>query len=228
MKWRLFCLGFALSSAIYFPERGCPQESTDSKARSIAELCESLASSNPVPMPTHDPFSKFTLPDGYDTHKRDAIVQSIKMLLDAGVVAFPELVGHCRDKRYSLTQYTLAGGVGNQTVGQVCWRILESQVRAGIPGDTKYRHSFSVPGDATAWWEERKHFSLWELQADAMEAKLHSLRRIAEQEKPPRTKWEKADRAQLSSVIHKLETNLSEIKATRKPFPARLRLKGIQ
>jgi hypothetical protein len=102
--------------------------------RRIHALVESLASPNAEPQRAepekgnrHGFFKQF--PADYDHAAQKRVLEAVDGLVKEGVAAFPELVAHMNDNRYSCTEKRPMSD-SNHSVGYVCREILERQTYA--------------------------------------------------------------------------------------------------
>jgi hypothetical protein len=103
--------------------------------------------------------------------------KAIDRLHKLGILAFPSLFEHFSDKRYCLSEDSMATDrIYKLPVGVVCRRIVNRQIQHYIrwedEPDPRGLPGFStrlIPIDddeAQAWWEKNKNKELWELQAE--------------------------------------------------------------
>ncbi len=156
-----------------------------SRAAEIAEssqrasqLADALASSN---SPPEDKTPWVHLPANYDERVQSRISSATLDLLRLQEIAFPALVAHLGDSRYSLTHCGHESSAYlNYSVGKVCRRILRVQLevyakfarRTGGRGTTAPSYVNAQLGDETAaaeWMKLHGRKKLYELQIEALE-----------------------------------------------------------
>lgn len=151
------------------------------KALTNEQLVDGLASTNPKPTNTHKGRVLRSLPSGYKSDRQLPVKQCFDELVARGREAFPALLDHLHDERYSCLQGR-TDECYPTSVGDVCWFLVYSQVRpwpARLYGP-KHRPllqpgvPFVVPGydDATAWYEKHKNDTLAEMQRSAFQTTL--------------------------------------------------------
>jgi hypothetical protein len=159
-----------------------------------------------------------------DRQRKNGVFKAADELLKLGTDAFPQLIEHFDDKRYSFDEDSMAADdVYQYDVGELCYRLVVKQVKVYRPwkqadprGTPGYSGSIIQPDkdDAKAWWEKNKKTALWELQAD-------SVRRVIEKNKNPR--WFKFDSEQrhklADEAIRANEELLKQLTETKTPFP---------
>jgi hypothetical protein len=181
----------------------------------IEALVEQLASPNQAPT-VEGPDAIY--PPGYDETSQVRVLEARGRLEKVIIEAFPCLLKHFEDKRYSFTQDN-GEAEGNWSVGQTCVTLLRRQLqpyavsclgdraRGKIKFDPRERpirpnylkhNNLWDPKAAAAWWEQRKDKSLRELQLEALQWVL------AEEQKAPK-QYSEEDRAYLKELISKLE-----------------------
>ncbi len=173
------------------PQRSLPfnSELTTGQTKHIEYLIEQLASRNSRPDVSEWSFSGY--PADYDHAKQVRVDDAIRDLQKAGRKAFPLLVAHSGDKRYSCTRVYAA--YRNWSVGDVCFLVLFGQVEnydhfpkswGKMPGGLWQIHY--EDGDLMAWWRERKTWSLQKLQIEAIEHRIEGERQHEYREKRKR------------------------------------------
>lgn len=159
-----------------------------------------------------------------DKQRESGVFKAADELLKLGTDAFPQLIEHFDDKRYSFDEDSLAtDDVYQHDVGELCYRLVKAQVKKYRPW--KYPDPRSTPGyagsivppdkdDAKAWWEKNKKKALWELQAD-------SVRRVIEDNKNPRWfRFDSEERHKLADeAIRANEELLKQLTETKTPLP---------
>lgn len=149
------------------PGRGIPRPSDDTLTpeteRKIRELIEKLASKNSRPK---DGGSWVERPKDWDSGHQDVVYDAEKELSDFGKAAFPVLLEHLNDERYSLTE-SYASEV-NHSVGEVCRMIIESNVEV-LPEYYKGSPTFfsGTYRDLNYWWCWNRNKTLKQMRVDA-------------------------------------------------------------
>ncbi len=166
-----------------FGEPGSGTEHTDAAAppaaigaRGITNLVESLASRNPAPRkppPERPPVFGKT----HSWAEQDRVVGVIKRLVQHAEEAWPELVAHLDDTRYSIT-YEVDEVPKNLSVGDVCKWIISDYISQAyfwhLPESSqRVFNIFNVPDVARhgnhalkEWCEARKEKKLFALQVE--------------------------------------------------------------
>jgi hypothetical protein len=140
----------------------------------IKDLITILASPNDEPVCDESTDDSPVYPAKYDHAAQERVVAARDALLAKGLEAFPELIGHVDDRRYSYNEQREKTFCINLDVGYVCYRLIAVQVQAYQPlVKPKLPPSpirFWVPRDKQKlrkWWQLHKHQSLREIQLDA-------------------------------------------------------------
>jgi hypothetical protein len=171
-------VGFALALSVR----------ADETSAEIHALVESLASPNSPPKLVREGELGHleSVPKGYDLAAQDQIWQACEKLLSKGVAAFPELVVHVGDKRYSMTfsadweEARHDNGYMNVSVGEICKDVILAQVYAAFPehairDETAVaRPSYWIfnprdPASVAKWWRDRSGRTLVELQREGLQ-----------------------------------------------------------
>ncbi len=113
------------------------------------------------------------------TYDEDRVQRAMKDLTAMGVSAFPDLIENLSDRRFS--QSTNYQAWENESVGDTCFGIIESQVdfygtgyltREGEDGQQhlkpQYLWDIRDEGGLMEWWGARKGRSLTELQVESL------------------------------------------------------------
>ncbi len=150
------------------------------RSERAAELVEALASANRPPklVGEKDPRPPDPLPPDYRIEAQDRVYVAYSEILKAGVDAFPELIEHLDDKRYSATEDDGACWV-NWTVGDMCRFLIADQLevyRDYVRDDPQTGRIASYvsslvgtsKAEAQAWWSRNRTKKLYELQAAAL------------------------------------------------------------
>ena len=162
-------------------------ENLDSNTeKQIEQLIEQLASKNSPP--TGDGWPGLERPDNWDESAQEIVYKAKDSLSDLGKSAFPILLKHLDDQRYSKTGWTAIEY--NQSVGDVCSEIIVGnvdligmtfKVRTGADG--KYHgcptYFFTLVGsDIEQWWQKNKHKSLKQMQIDVLKWRIKEENKI--------------------------------------------------
>ncbi len=147
--------------------------------KKVKALIEQLASPNKAPDLTQlDP----KYPADFDYAAQRRVRSAIQQLSDMGTKAFPLLLEHAGDKRYSHTGCTAI--CFNVTVGRTCFLIVQNNLEAykhldvvkkGDSREDPARPEYAVfcklkePKTAASWWKTRQDKSLRELQIETLE-----------------------------------------------------------
>lgn len=123
-----------------------------------------LASKHPKPAP------------GARAPYEQEVWDAVDALHELEASAFPVLIAHFNDARYSFTQDSLSGdddqSTRRETVGFLCRQIVQRQVQKRVvwSGDPRGTPGYSecvVPDDvqdALTWWNKHRDQALWQLQ----------------------------------------------------------------
>lgn len=213
----MFRLMIAVSVIIFVPVLKHALSQEGEIQQRVDELVEQLASKNPVPREVKGSSAEY--PTAYDDNLQKLVYQVYRELDALGVTAFPDLIKHFDDKRYSLTAD--AGPMDkNFTVGELCYYIVELQIQpdkgwtvgTGDPRFRKFRPHFpreiKLRDKAAAmnWWEQNKDKSLTDIQIAVTEWT------IAEEEKAS-VDFSDDEKAALAK-------RLRDLRSTGKPFPS--------
>jgi hypothetical protein len=150
----------------------------------VEALISQLRSPNKDPNPGLDPLIR-EFPKDYDFEAQKKVSAAYKKLTAMGKDAFPMLIEHVNDRSYS--QSTFSSLLLSESVGCVCFEIIEGQVdvvgmnyksRQGTDGEEHvhrgYFSQFSAKGEyytqdgLRRWWKEHQHQSLKEMQIEAL------------------------------------------------------------
>jgi hypothetical protein len=214
--WKLIGLSSVIMACICLPLRGAEPQTP-------AEWVEALASPNPEPkIEQRDvrAIGRYTLPDGFDKEAQKRVVRAWDHLAGQGVAAFPALIEHLNDERYSTS---IASPISeywhNWSVGQVSKRIIESQIETWGPysvgkGDPRSRpprphycaKDFEQKKSVEVWWKAHQDKSLRDIQIEALEWT------IAEEKKQDADKYA-ADILYLNDLLSKLQNSVDPLKS---------------
>ena len=151
---------------------------------SAERLVERLVSTNPTPvvqgeLAERDVNTVVSYPEGYELVKQKPVEKAYAAILQMREQAFPTLISHFDDRRYSMT-CELAGAWYNYDVSQICRRILAEQLEpyhdfiAGGAEDHLHNLSYTAhflndKDEAIKWMQSRKREPLWKMQLEALE-----------------------------------------------------------
>jgi hypothetical protein len=134
-------------------------------------------------------------PDGYDAKAQERVRAAEQELKRRGVGAFPCLIEHLDDAHYSYSEYY--GQWRNNSVGEICYYIIEDQVepdgcdytkREAAGGKTVekpwYIYTTHLNGHLRNWWKERSGRTLRELQIEALQWEIEQERKLGFKDKP--------------------------------------------
>ncbi len=162
------------------PGRGIPRSSDDTLTpeteRKIRALIEKLASKNSRPKENRG-WRVERYPDDWDDRHQEIVYDAEKDLSDFGKTAFPILLEHLDDERFSLIE--VSSDYYNQSVGQVCRMIIENNVEV-IPEYYKScPHFFSgTYHDLKYWWWWNRNKTLKQMRIDAARWRIRTEERI--------------------------------------------------
>jgi hypothetical protein len=182
----------------------------------VDSLVARLASKNKPPK-TRGPRAEY--PKGYDKAGQEEVFQAYRELRELGPKAFPFIIPHFDDKRYSLTA---DGGVAdvNFTVGQLCFSAIDLQLQPyktysrgeGDPRNRPRRPSYLSkqdlrdPAKAQKWIDSLKNKTLLQLQIEVLEW-------VIEEESKDRTKYHALEHDWLHETLETL-------KKAKEPIPS--------
>jgi hypothetical protein len=136
----------------------------------VEELIATLASPNSEPLFDEDSGIPPRYPRGYDHAAQGRVLEARNKLLAIGMAAFPRLVTHVEDPRYSHTEQREASLWLNVSVGYVCYHIVALQAEVYQPLATlPMTGRIWVPAgreNLAKWWESHKKLSLCEIQLE--------------------------------------------------------------
>jgi hypothetical protein len=154
------------------------QQSSERQQR-IKALVEALASPNPPAKAE----KTAELPRNYNRAAQRRVIDAANALLKEGAVAFPALIAHLNDRRYSCSLNYPNGGE-NWTVGQMCGEIVDEQLDVYEdvinPLETGGPPRWYLQGvsrkDLRGWAKERAGRTLGQLQIEIAEHALKELK----------------------------------------------------
>jgi hypothetical protein len=150
-------------------------------ASHIERLIDGLVSRNAEPSLVFvDKGVKAVFPEGFDHRDRLRVDGVIDQLVKMGEHAFPQLIQHVDDERYSYTSRWMGESHVNYSVGSVCFRVVRVQVelycaytRNDPRTDRQLRWLVRKGNESTqaleAWWRKHNKKSLREMQLEATE-----------------------------------------------------------
>lgn len=210
----------------------------DPSPAEIRALVERLASSNQRPAAYPEvrrPSAHY--PPGYNEAAQQTVRQAYQELQRLGPKAFPELIEHLDDPRYSLTGDT-ANVERNVNVGFLCRWLLERQIcpfhpvvagegyttgkaaygnlvvgpRGEAPDRPDYfAHLLTDRTEAKKWAVEHQSYPLRVIQEEALKWM------IAEEAKDPKT-YDLEERTALKSLLRELQTSVSHLESSKSFF----------
>jgi len=156
------------------------KEKASVSRETIARLIENLASPNPVPRLVHQGHGREPVyPQDYDFKVQERVLEAWDNLLRIGQPAWPQLIDHMNDSRFSCVlrpdEYEVV------FVGTVCYRIIAVQVQVYYrfvrlyseppcrlrPMWLPYPPGKEMKPAMEAWWAENKEKSLRDLQLES-------------------------------------------------------------
>jgi hypothetical protein len=181
----------------------------------IERLIDRLASKNPMPKKGSKELSP---------HEK-RIWKSVDELHQFGVRAFPQLIAHFDDARFSFSEDSLSSkAVHHHSVGYLCHEIVDSQVTKYVSwavGDPRGSPGYGRgifprnKKDAEAWWQSNRNKELWELQV----ANLRFV--IAENQELLKSEADARRRKLCEEAIAANERLASEITKDKSPLPSK-------
>lgn len=221
MRLTAFLVLVLLTSAIVATQViGQAQLKSPHERQRLDSLIESLCSRHPAPSP------KRMVP----MREEKAVWKAVDELMSLGPKAFPALIDHFEDERYSYTEDNttgerIAGPSVNRTVGYLCFHIVTAQVQKYVswdepdPRDSPGYYSTVVPWvrkDAVEWIKGRVDKPLWELQKE-------NLSFVIEQNEKLLKDFDKDSREEklCKEAIKKNTEQIAQLERTQKPLPSR-------
>lgn len=160
-------VGMRLTGAneIGLAEEGKPPGKVDRRA--VEELIAQLVSPNKDPNPEMEDLTRF--PAGYDKEAQAKVREAHQKLEELGTDAFPILIEHMADERYS---ETIAIAIWcSFSVGEICLRIIDEQV---VPG-TGYKNRNGADGKVVPYEDYFERY--WRAQWDKYERSVKKRKR---------------------------------------------------
>lgn len=200
----------------------------------INSLVEQLASTNKRPIGYPEVNQDPVYPKDYDRAAQKLVWKAYSELYQLGPAAFPQLLEHLDDKRYSLTLDT-GNADNNFNVGFLCRWILQHRISPFNPivagaGYTTGRPAFGnlvkgPRGDAPRrpdflsdllrdqpkakrWMLEHATYPLWSIQEEALKWM------ISEESKNPKI-YDLEERTALKSLLRELESTQSHLESNQ-------------
>jgi len=178
----LLCIVFFSITISFASDEDAKKDTQKEDSKEIANLVEKLASPNPKPIiPDKYVESKIIYSPNYSKEAQNRIYEVRKKIEEKGMDAFPYLIEHYNDDRYSITYETSWNGCWyNASVGSECADIVHKQlqplgpfrVNATDAGDKRpyYDFHFLYSKDTMqSWYKTNKDKSLRELQIEVLE-----------------------------------------------------------
>ena len=158
---------------------------------------------------------KAIYPANYDDAAEERVMAARDAILERGVAAFPDLIRHIDDERYS---YTTRGDPEHISVGKMCHFIMSAQVEV-YHGFTSFGPGRVGPTfvprskrEAEEWWKQRRDKTLRDLQLEAVSLALDAARKKSEA--PPAMK--ESQIAGLERLLKRLESSNDPIRVNSK------------
>lgn len=217
-----------MAVSIPTPRTAIAEELTKEEAAKIEELIEELASSNDPKLLIPSGISLKTPPE-WDHKAQARVSKAATSLVEKGPSAFPQLIAHARDKRFSFVNKSINDAMSKESVGKACERIIEVQVdvfeQIGIYPGLYPSYFWSVVlgdpdlnGEAEAslenWWKKRKDKSLVELQIESVEWAIQT----ELLGKWRNDKLHKDDLKGLRSILAENRKTLRKLESTKQPI----------
>lgn len=150
---------------------------------------------------------------------------AVDELHGCGTAAFPYLIAHFDDERFSYSEESPATTrVYQASVGRLCGKIVERQINKYVPwklpdprGTPGYGMAI-VPQDkaqALEWWKANQNRKLWELQADSVRVVLD------ENRKRQLTEGDETRKRHAADAIQANEELLARLLQTEVPLPTK-------
>lgn len=219
---------------------------SDEKDTQIEALIEQLTSPNQQPPgdTSIDPRDLDPISTDYDKKAQKKVMAAWERLAAMGEKAFPSLIAHLGDGRYSYTYVTGPGARYNQSVGDACAKILGNSINAYRPlarplftGKTPEFFPYAVnvvnryktSADLKKWFAERRGKELWELQVEAARWAIENEkdRGLCKDDPPPLGAPLKSTRdiqKELDHAVKALKSLVKKLGATKKPVPVAVKL----
>jgi len=218
-------VAFCGSSALAVPPADKQGSSAVTPAPSGAHaMVEALANRNPVPdipAPRYNPiFAK-----NYDRSECKRAAAAFHALIDHAEDAWPEMVAHLDDGRYSVTFYDSAESerAYNWTIGDICQEIIIGSLTEGYLQNLRQKDKVSYfrlqdfvrdKKSLKSWCEARRTKRLYELQIDVCQWA------VAELDKGDFGRVPNSRRLEWIAAV---KSEIERLKASKEPY----RLKGF-
>jgi hypothetical protein len=197
----------------------------DSESVEIERLIEALVSSNPKPQRSESGRG-LIYPEGYDEKGEEAVFDAAVPLLKKGPAAFPTLMKHSEDRRFSFCRESAGSGAMRAWhVGKACELIIESQLdvydKVGFDQQMfpNYFDNVVKGKKFDAWWKAHREETLADLQIEAFEWAIQQETNLLEEWNNKASGKRKV--AGLKEIIGKNERRLKELKKSREPIDAK-------
>jgi hypothetical protein len=175
----IICLVSCKEAKVKIPKEDAKAELPKEDVTDIGDLVEQLASPNPEPF-IADEYTIIYAPN-YDKEAQNRIHKIRIQIEDRGLDAFPYLIEHYNDDRYSVTIETDWNACFyNKSVRSECCNIIQSQLEplgafvidAVHAGQKRPRYNFDFvysKEEMQSWLRANKNKSLRELQIEILE-----------------------------------------------------------
>lgn len=159
------------------------KENATPSNKDSAALVEKLVSANGRPKGGRQPLwveKEPILPPGFDPKEQTRVAEVCRKLKEAGTAAFPSLIDHFEDQRYSVSlEQCSSGAARHVSVGEVCHMLIMDQLqpygfysRGGDELGRPRRSFYDLPDskkEATEWWSKHQHQTLDQLQLEVLD-----------------------------------------------------------
>jgi len=126
----------------------------------------------------------------YKWSEDDRVARATQALVDRADEAFPELLKHFDDKRYSMTyDSSLADGAENDDIGEICWRVVAESLSEPfcqqIPDGDEVAYKLRIAdrgasADLRSWCMERRDKKFYELQIEQCELAIERVKKLGD------------------------------------------------
>jgi hypothetical protein len=200
-----------------------PLDPKSARVHELDRLIDALANHNEPPRLVAN---TALFSEKYDWAEQQRVIKAVDVLVREKKKSddvWPRLVEHIGDERYSLT-CEFNGGVGNRTIGSICWDIAYHDLLAPFSGS--WPNASEIPGnifvggvaltvpphhDLRTWYHARQGKPLWELQVELGEWGIKTVEGLTELAKDKKA-WS----------IQKTKATIDILRRTKKPIVRKL------
>lgn len=228
--WQAVCLVFMVAS-IPMPGTVLAEDVTPEEAAKIDELIEELASPNdPKKLIPLAQYLKF--PPDWDHEGQARVYRAATSLVKKGRSAFPQLIAHAGDKRFSFVNKSGNGAMTPMSVGHACGRIIQVQLDVfdqigiyprmypsyfGTVASDKDNDDVKDEEKLKNWEEKRKDKTLVDLQVESIEWAIEQQTQLLAEWKTDKRR-DTFDLKALRNIIADNKKTLKKLRTTMRPI----------